>query len=377
MKLRSSMHTLLDAFSDPRIVKVFHGCESDVLWLQRDFGLYIVNCFDTYQAAKLLKYPALSLAHLLKFYCGVTVNKKHQLADWRQRPLPDVLLKYAREDTHYLLFVYDCLRRDVLLSHDRNGLAAVFDASRRTCLLRYDKEPFVSTGYLKLFNVRLGMPKSESLSAVQDSVLSALWSWRDLTAREMDESPAFIMSNSELLRIGLSESVPRTEAELLSCGQPLTAYVRSRLGAVLRVVRGAVDMSIAAAEDTTAATAHGYGGSAPPTSSRAGSLKADRTSAAVSSSSLQLVPTRGPASGVISRVTGRPELNMFTPNIAEQEGSSSSIPPPAVPPLGNGKFGSMNRGTPSPVPLDSRDQARVKSIAEVSIDTEYRVCLLF
>jgi ribonuclease D len=361
MKLRGSMNSLLDAFSDPRIVKVFHGCESDILWLQRDFGLYVVNCFDTYQASKLLKYPALSLAHLLKFYCGVTVNKKHQLADWRQRPLPDVLLKYAREDTHYLLYVYDCLRRDVLLSHDRNGLATVFDASRRTCLLRYEKEAFASMGYQKLFNVRLGMPKSESLSAIQDTVLSALWNWRDLAARDADESPAFIMSNSELLRIGLCESVPRTEAELVSCGQPLTAYVRAHLGEVLRVISSAVDMSSGPGD----AVAVGSSGAAAAAvgSSRAGSQRADKASA------LSLVPTRGPTSGVLGRITARAELSVFKPSIGED---SESIPP-TVPPLGNGKFSSMNRGTPSPGPLDSRDQARIKSIAEVLKFEEMRM----
>ena len=34
-------------FDDPRIVKVLHGADRDIEWLQRDFGLYIVNMFDT------------------------------------------------------------------------------------------------------------------------------------------------------------------------------------------------------------------------------------------------------------------------------------------------------------------------------------------
>ena len=25
-----------------------HGAESDILWLQRDFGIYVVNLFDTW-----------------------------------------------------------------------------------------------------------------------------------------------------------------------------------------------------------------------------------------------------------------------------------------------------------------------------------------
>ncbi|CAN0433276.1 unnamed protein product, partial [Ectocarpus sp. 8 AP-2014] len=49
LKLRGEMGRLLPVFSDPNIVKVFHGSDSDVLWLQRDLGLYLVNMFDTGQ----------------------------------------------------------------------------------------------------------------------------------------------------------------------------------------------------------------------------------------------------------------------------------------------------------------------------------------
>ena len=66
------------AFTDPRITKVVHGAESDVAWLQRDFGLYLVGAFDTGQAARLLQLPAFSLAHLLKRICGVEADKAHQ-----------------------------------------------------------------------------------------------------------------------------------------------------------------------------------------------------------------------------------------------------------------------------------------------------------
>jgi exosome complex exonuclease RRP6 len=34
-------------FDDQNIVKVLHGADHDVEWLQRDFGLYVVNMFDT------------------------------------------------------------------------------------------------------------------------------------------------------------------------------------------------------------------------------------------------------------------------------------------------------------------------------------------
>ena len=57
----------------------------DVDWLQRDLGLYLVNMFDTGQAARALNFSRFSLAHLLQQYCDVAADKQYQLADWRIR----------------------------------------------------------------------------------------------------------------------------------------------------------------------------------------------------------------------------------------------------------------------------------------------------
>ncbi len=99
--LRDELSILNNVFTNPKIVKVnfgvfvlfhwiyilkvFHGADWDIEWLQKDFGIYIVNMFDTHQAAKELNFPALSLAYLLKTYCNIDANKQYQLADWRIR----------------------------------------------------------------------------------------------------------------------------------------------------------------------------------------------------------------------------------------------------------------------------------------------------
>jgi ribonuclease D len=112
--------------------QVLHGADRDVTWLQRDFRIYIVNLFDTGQAARVLEFPSFGLAYLMNHYCGVKLDKRFQLADWRLRPLSDEMLNYARMDTHNLLYVRDRLRvglplsfrlpaRFSELSHDRRG----------------------------------------------------------------------------------------------------------------------------------------------------------------------------------------------------------------------------------------------------------------
>ena len=37
-------------------------------------------------------------------------DKRYQLADWRVRPLPKEMQHYARLDTHYLLYIHDCMK---------------------------------------------------------------------------------------------------------------------------------------------------------------------------------------------------------------------------------------------------------------------------
>lgn len=51
LALRSHIQVLRSPFANPEILKVLHGADSDIVWLQRDFGLYIVNLFDTGQVS--------------------------------------------------------------------------------------------------------------------------------------------------------------------------------------------------------------------------------------------------------------------------------------------------------------------------------------
>ena len=49
---------------------------------------------------------------MLRKYCRVNTDKKYQRADWRERPLSEEMLLYARMDTHYLIYIYEALKRD-------------------------------------------------------------------------------------------------------------------------------------------------------------------------------------------------------------------------------------------------------------------------
>ncbi|KAL6507822.1 hypothetical protein OROGR_024017 [Orobanche gracilis] len=103
---------LRDVFKDPSKRKVLHGANHDIMWLQRDFGIYICNMFDTGQASRVLKMEKFSLEHLLNHFCGVTANKEYQNADWRIRPLPREMINLSSTPGWFLLHAFRGQRTD-------------------------------------------------------------------------------------------------------------------------------------------------------------------------------------------------------------------------------------------------------------------------
>eukprot|EP00117_Sycon_ciliatum_P039137 scpid29849/ scgid28969/ Exosome component 10; Autoantigen PM/Scl 2 homolog; Polymyositis/scleroderma autoantigen 2 homolog len=231
LKLRTDLIMLNEVFTDPKIVKVLHGSDSDVLWLQRDHSLYLVNMFDTGQASRVLEMPRFSLAYLMQFYCSVTANKQYQLADWRIRPLPKELINYAREDTHYLLYIYDRMRNELISrgNKESNLLASVWVKSRNLCMTLYEKPLFKEHSYLILHEKhkkRFDAPRMEALKL--------LYNWRDKTARREDESTGFVLPNEMLFQI--SQNLPRELQGILACCNPVPLLVRQNVQEIYTLV---------------------------------------------------------------------------------------------------------------------------------------------
>lgn len=237
LKLRSSMHLLAPVFLDEKILKVFHGAREDVRWLQKDFALYLVNFFDTGIALQTLHMPH-SLAFAVDHFCQVKLNKKYQTADWRVRPLSAEMVHYARQDTHFLLYIYDRLKALLLNSEGRasvgNLLLHVYHESRRLSLDQYRKpelDPDVT------YKLALGRSLG-GLSAVQERVAKDIFNWRDAAAREADDSPTAVLPLSSVLSI--ASKLPTTAKDLLRCCSPVSAVLRANVAHVVQLVRDAL-----------------------------------------------------------------------------------------------------------------------------------------
>ncbi|RLN98890.1 hypothetical protein BBJ28_00022985, partial [Nothophytophthora sp. Chile5] len=227
LALRGKLQALNQVFCDPEKVKVLHGSDMDILWLQRDLGLYVVNLFDTGQAARLLQYPRFSLAYLLKHHCGVDADKQYQLADWRTRPLDKNMVKYAREDTRYLLFIYDRLKLELLQAGAKTRASLLFQAlqnSSKLCLQVYEKPRPTEEDALAVGEKLKGTVNIQRLSELQQRVLTALYLWRDRVARQEDESIGYVLPNHVLMK--LTKHLPVRSDLLFRTCHPVPALVR-------------------------------------------------------------------------------------------------------------------------------------------------------
>lgn len=141
--------------------------------------------FDTYQAAKQLNFEHRSLAYLLRRYCSIDVNKHFQLADWRIRPLPDELKLYAREDTHYLLYIYHILRNELIKQGNGSShiLKSVIDQSTAVCKTRFEKPFLTENSHMLLYRKFKKLFDNKQMYAFKE-----LYKWRDNIARIEDES---------------------------------------------------------------------------------------------------------------------------------------------------------------------------------------------
>ncbi|EMD39730.1 hypothetical protein CERSUDRAFT_112032 [Gelatoporia subvermispora B] len=276
LQVREEMEELNEVLTDPRIVKVLHGAESDIVWLQQDFNLYVVNLFDTYHASKVLEFPRHNLGTLLEMYCDFTPDKRYQLADWRIRPLPEEMLQYARSDTHFLLYIYDNLRNALLdraQSRAQSPSASastppspagadtdpahalvreVLARSATTALRVYEKERYDPDQGLgpggwdtlaRKWNkgALVAPPVHGADSAVartQRAVYRAVHAWRDRVSRAEDESTRYVLPNHALF--ALAERTPADMAALLALFRPVPPVVRRRAQELLDTVRAAV-----------------------------------------------------------------------------------------------------------------------------------------
>jgi ribonuclease D len=187
---------------DPRIQKVFHASEYDILIMNEQYGFKFRNLFDTMLAAQILGREKLGLDALMEEITGITVNKKYQRANWGKRPLAEDMLRYAQKDTHYLFQIRDALHREL----EHKGLMPIAEEDfKRACLAyRQRREDKLAPCWR--------IQGSRKLTPQKASVLEKLCDYREEVARKLNR-PVFKVFSAQIL-LKLAEVCPTSVAQL-------------------------------------------------------------------------------------------------------------------------------------------------------------------
>ena len=210
------IRTLAPIFANPAIKKIFHGADYDMRSLYRDFGIEVVNLFDTMIASQFLGESEFGLAALLKKRFGVELDKRYQKADWSKRPFSQEMMEYAMKDTSLLIELYGQLESELKVKgrlswveEESELVAGVRSASREGELMC------------------LRFKGANKMKPRELAVLEELLRFRDEKARAGDVPPFRILSN-DLLR-ELAEKQPRSNFELVGI-HTMSSKLIDRLG---------------------------------------------------------------------------------------------------------------------------------------------------
>jgi ribonuclease D len=200
------LNALGPLFQNPRIEKIFHAAEYDLICLRRDFGFQFANLFDTMHAARVLGYPFVGLDNLLAEKFQFEMDKRHQKADWAMRPLTPAQLDYARLDTHFLFDLRHELEAE-LREKDRLDMAR--EDFVRACQVDQREEKVNGTSWRR-FSLR------KDVSPRELTVLSELCISRDRIAERMNRPVFKVIADSVLLEI--ARRLPEKDVDLAALG---------------------------------------------------------------------------------------------------------------------------------------------------------------
>ncbi|KAG7227071.1 hypothetical protein INR49_022418 [Caranx melampygus] len=149
------------------------------------------------------------------------------------------MVQYARSDTHYLLYIYDCMRVQLFdMSHGQTGLLqCVWNKSKDISLKKYLKPIFTEESYLELQR-----KQKKSFNTQQLTAFRLLFAWRDKLARQEDESTGYVLPTHMMSKI--SEELPKEPQGIIACCNPVPPLVRQQVNELHLLVQQAREMPL-------------------------------------------------------------------------------------------------------------------------------------
>jgi len=184
-----NLEPLFEKLYDSETIWVIHSARQDIEALYYLSQRMPHTIFDTQIAASLLNYPIqVSYQALTETLQNVYLEKKHTRFDWKTRPLPVDVLKYALDDVKYLLPHYEILKAELIKSKKLQWLSEEVSFLLEKSLY----EP----NFKQIIKKTSGISKIDSKS---QKLAINLVIWREDTAKKENKPRKWIMSDERLI----------------------------------------------------------------------------------------------------------------------------------------------------------------------------------
>jgi ribonuclease D len=203
---------------------LMHGSDYDIRVLDRDYDTRIRGLVDTQIMAQVLGEPKTGLAALLEKELGLTLDKKHQRADWGRRPLTPSQVAYAAADTAHLEDLAKRLRTR-LQDLDRWDWAE--EEFRRLETVRHNPVEPNPLAFERVKGVRAFRGEA------RDRAFS-LFEWREGEAKRLDIPPFKVLGNKTL--VAMAESPPEDKGELVKMNGIGPRFIRRWGDRILSII---------------------------------------------------------------------------------------------------------------------------------------------
>lgn len=180
---------------------LMHSGRQDLEILWQTLGQLPKQLIDTQVAAGLLGMaPQIGYGELVENRLSVKLDKSNSRRDWTLRPLPTDALRYALDDVHYLLPLWELLAAEL----ERLGR---LDWLTEDCQRQLNPELFDDPKQIFIKLKGLGRLNPERQAQAYRLVL-----WREAHAQQLNRPRRWVLSDQALLQI--AADAPKTLAEL-------------------------------------------------------------------------------------------------------------------------------------------------------------------
>lgn len=163
------------------------------------------------------------------------------------------MFDYARSDTHFLLYIFDCVRNELVDISDptkpeEDRIEHVLQDSREASLKRYEREAYDAENGMGPGGWYAMLSRGH-LSSAEEHVFKAVHKWRDTSAREEDEGIHYTLPKHQMTN--LARQMPTDVDTLLRICTPTSPIVRARASELVALIREAKENPPIDAPDET------------------------------------------------------------------------------------------------------------------------------